>query len=47
VARYARLALIQDLAQFQHRKLLAGQQGEQAQTRRLSRRAQHFNNLFG
>jgi hypothetical protein len=47
VPRHARLALVEDAAQLQHRQLLGRQQGEEAQPGRLPRRAQHFDNLFG
>jgi hypothetical protein len=42
----ARLALIEDPAQLEHRKLFDGQQRENAQSRAFARRAQYVDNLF-
>ncbi len=41
----ARLTLIHDLAQLHHREFFAGEQGDDAQARRLAGRAQHFDRL--
>ena len=45
MARHARLALAENGAEFQHRKLFPRQQGEDAQTGRLPRRAQDLDRL--
>ncbi len=45
VPRDARLTLVHDLAQFHHRQLLAGEQGDDAQTGRLPRRPQHIDRI--
>ena len=47
VARHAGLALLQHPAQLHHRQLLAGQQRQNAQPRRLAGGAQGFDSLIG
>ena len=47
MARDTRLALIQNLTKLHHRQLFTGQERQDAQSRRFTRRAQHIHRLFG